>query len=467
MASGSRRRKNAAGAVVRVDLTGVTAEVIGAQAGLPSQEVESVHERLVDSIRRLDIERAEGRRPFLEMAAQSGEVSKMQARAAELRGKLDWVVLVAGEGSTLGSRLLADTLPSVSDEAPRLLTIDGANPTAIRRVLARVDPARTLFHVLERSGENVETLAAFLVLRERLLSTLGAVDYARHLLVTTDADAGPLRQIVKDEGLHSTEFPAGVLGHQSATSPHHLLAAELVGADVPSYLQGVLEMDARCRVDDPDKNPAAVLALSTHLLATLHGVRTSVLFVYDEALHGLAQWWRHLWAASLGKKLEGESSSVSVGTTPVVAHGTLDQYTQLQMYLDGPADKLCTFLSVKEDASPTDVPASFPSDEDVGFIGGHSIEDVARAAQRATRAALARAERPSIVIEVERLDARATGQLVRLFESAALLCASLHDVDPQARPAVESVRRLLVGLLARPEEEALDLETFLRERWVV
>lgn len=471
MASGGRRRGKGAESALRVELGGVTSEVIGSQAGLPASEIEFVRARLTDSIRRLDAERDEGRRPFLEMSGGTDALAAMTARARELRGKLDWVVVVAGEGSTLGSALLVDALASGLD-GPHFLEIDGANPTALRRVLDRVEPSRALFHVIERSGENVETLAAFLVLRDRLVSALGAVDYAGHLLVTTDPDAGPLRQIVNDEGLHSSDFPAGVLGHQTATSPHHLLGAQLLGVDVAAYLDGVAEMDARCRGDDPATNPAAALALVSYLLATLHGIRTSVLLSYDDALAGFAEWWRHLWAATLGKKLEGESSSVSVGLTPVVARGTLDQYTQMQMYLDGPADKLCTFLSVRDVASPIQVPASFRSDEDIGFLGGRTIEDVSREAQRAARVSLARAQRPSIAIELARLDANSLGQLVRLFESAALLCASLHDVDPQARPGVESARRVLLGLLERSggdggTDEVGRLDEAVRERWVV
>ncbi len=476
MASGGRRKKRLAEPPVRVDANGAMAATIGLQAGLSPAEIESVADRLRASIARLDAERAEGRRPFLELAAREKELAAVAARAAELRGQIDWCVVVAGDGSTLGNQILRDALAMGRDRPGEggigLVFVDGADPGTMRSVLDHVEVQRTLFHVIAGAGESVETLGAFLVLRDRLLRELGAVAYPRHLLLTTDADAGPLRQIVNDEGLHATEFPSGVAGHQAATSPEHLLGAFLLDLDVASFLRGARSMDQRCRTAEPTENPAALLATSYYLLATLHGVQTSVLFGYSDRLGGLAEWWRHFWASTVGKKLEGESSSVSVGLTPVVARGTLDQYTQLQMYLDGPADKVLTFLRVEDSGAPVAIPRSYGDIDDIAYVGGRNLGDLVRLGQQAVECSVARAGRPSLSIELPAVSPHALGQFVRLLESTALLCASLHDVDPQARPGVEGARRLVYGALGKPgfESEAQELRRSLEARdarWVL
>lgn len=469
MASGGSK-KMADPPRVRVDVNGVTDRRIGAQAGLSSAEIDSIGPRLADAIARLEAERAEGRRPSLDLADRADDLAATMAQADELRGAVDWCVVVAAEGSALGSQLLTRALVDRPDEGGGgrigLFVVDGADPWALRLVLERVELRRTLFHVITRAGESIETLAAFLILRENLLRELGAVDYTRHILLTTDADAGPLRQIVNDEGLHATVFPPGVAGHQAASSPVHLLAAALQDVDVAGFLAGVRAMDARCRVGDPDENPAALLAAVYYLLATLHGVQTNVLFGYGDRLAGMAEWWRHVWAATLGKKLEGESSAVAVGTTPVLARGTLDQYTQLQMYLDGPADKVLTFVRVGEAGARLEIPRSYGDFEDVAFLGGRTVDEVAALEQSAVQWACAREGRPAVSIELPALDAHALGQTVRLFESTALLCASLHDVDPQARPAVEATRRLVYGALGKSgfESEGEGLRAWLDAR---
>ncbi|MDG2303803.1 MAG: hypothetical protein P8R42_03955 [Candidatus Binatia bacterium] len=476
MASGGRRKKGRAEPPVRVDANGATDAAIGAQAGLSPAEFESVADRLRESIARLETERDEGRRPFLELAARKEDLAKTIARAEELRGEIDWFVIVAGEGSALGNRVLGDALIDGVDRGGAgrvgMLFVDGADPGSMRAVLERVELRRSVFHVITRAGESVETLAAFLVLRDRLLSDLGAVEYTRHILLTTDADAGPLRQIVNDEGLHATNFPSGVAGHQAASSPAHLLGAQLLEIDVEGFLAGVQDMEERCRAPEPQQNPAALLAAAYYLLATLHGVQTSVLFGYSDRLSGLSEWWRQFWSTTLGKKLEGESSNVSVGTTPVVARGTVDQYTQLQMYLEGPADKVLTFVRVADAGPRVEIPDSYGDVEDIGYLGGRSLEDLVEAERQAVEWATARAGRPSVTIELPALTPHALGQAVRLFERAALLCASLHDVDPHARPAVEATRRLVYGALRKPgfEAEGEELKRWLdarQEKWIL
>ena len=68
---------------------------------------------------------------------------------------------------------------------------------------------------------------------------------------------------------------------------------------------------------------------------------------YSNKLFLLADWYRQLWAESLGKKYNVNGEVVNVGQTPIKALGTTDQHSQVQLYNEGPYDKIITFLQLK------------------------------------------------------------------------------------------------------------------------
>src|SRR5581483_5280281 len=133
--------------------------------------------------------------------------------AAAARTEFDTLVVLGTGTLARALEAVAAALPGAPGTGLRLVAANSIDPLSVHELLARVDPRRTLFDVVSRSGETAETLAQFLIVRDRLLRDLGALDYKRHLLVTTDAQRGPLRQIVNDEGFRSLpaapDLPAG------------------------------------------------------------------------------------------------------------------------------------------------------------------------------------------------------------------------------------------------------------------
>jgi glucose-6-phosphate isomerase len=337
---------------------------------------------------------------------------------------------------------------------PRLVVVDDVDPWQFAGMLERLDLKRTFFHVISRSGETAETLAQFLVARDRLLREVGAVEYLRHVLITTEGGAGPLRQIVNDEGFACTDFPTGVLGHDCVLSPIHLVGAAALGADIEELLGGARAMDERCRSSDVVANPAAELAATYYALATLHGVQASVLFPYSSRLAGFGTWWQALWAHYLGQQAERETSRVSVGLTPVVALGASEREAHLQLCLEGPADKVVTLVRLADHGAHIEVPEAYGDLAEVAYLGKRDFAELLDADQWATEYALARRGRPSVVIELPTLSAHTVGQLVRLIEMSVLLTALLFGVDPHARPATEELRGLRGALLGKSGLEA-------------
>lgn len=476
MAQTFRGRRRQEPEPVRIDLNGVFASTIGAASGVHPEELATLRPRLAAAIGTLQAEREQGLHPFLDLPQERDALGEMLALADQLRDDVDHFVVLGIGGSARGARALAaalDTAPrGKKRDAPELIVADNIDPASFARLLDELDLSRTVFNVISKSGETSETMAQFLIVRERLLRELGAMDYVKHIIVTTDAESGSLRQIVNDEGFPSTSFPGGVSGRFSALSSVHLLPVALLGIDVEQILDGAAFMDERCRDADPETNPAALLAGVRYLLDVLHGVPTAVLMPYCDRLVPLADWWCQLWAESLGKRVERDGGRLSIGQTPVRAIGAADQHSQMQLYLDGPADKVVTFVRVADTGVELEIPRSYPDLVDVAYLGGHELGELLVMEQRAMELALNKRGRPTIAIEMPHLTPFTIGQLVYLMEVETALTASLFGIDPFNQPAVEEGKRLTFGLAGKPgyEDEREEIERWLaaklRERVV-
>ncbi|HYC22304.1 MAG TPA: glucose-6-phosphate isomerase [Candidatus Bathyarchaeia archaeon] len=470
MASAYRRKRKHDDSLIHVDLNGVMQDMIGGEAGVSVAELEAIQPRLVDAVGHLADERKQGLRPFLDLPYEKAALEETLALADELRRDLDWFVMLAIGGSALGARAIATALaPGGGHGGPGhvgLIVADNIDPQRFVALLDGLDLRRTIFNVISKSGETAETMAQFLIVRERLLRELGAVDYAKHLLVTTEAESGSLRQIVNDEGFSSTNFPASVGGRFSVLSSVHLLPAALLDVDVTALLAGAQAMDERCKSSDLGRNPAAMLAAAHYLLDTLHGISIAVMMPYSDLLSTFAEWWCELWAESLGKRLERDGSVVAIGQTPVRAVGATDQHSQIQLYVDGPADKVVSFLRVADHGARVEVPRSYPDIGDVAYLGGLPLGELLNAEQRATELALQKHGRPTITIELPAVTPFALGQLFYLMEVTTILAAELYGVDPYNQPGIEEGKRLTFGLAGKPgfEEQKSEVEAWLQRK---
>lgn len=464
------------GREVRVDLNGVMASSIGAAAGLDPQALAGLEERLVEAVGWLEGQRTEGLLPFLDVAARGEALAGTRRWADELRPGTDSLVVLAGGGAGRGVSALGAALaghPRQGHEgAVGLVVLDNVDPEEMLRVLDRVDLERTVFHIVSRSGASVESMAQFLVVRERLLEAFGAIECGRRLLVTTDSEEGVLRQLVNDEGLHATDFPAGLTERFSVLCPELLLGAELMGIPTDELLAGAASMQRRCLRSNPETNPAAMLAGSLYLLDILHGGVVNIMMPYSTRLGGFADWWRHLWAESLGKRVEEEGSEVALGPTPVCASGASDHYSQLQLYLDGPADKVLTFVRVLDQESPLEISSACADLDEVAPLSGRTMGEVLDAEQLAAELALARRGRPSLRIDLPAVTPFAMGELFTLMEMSVVVLARLHGVDAFSQPAAEGVAHRVCALLggagAAAAQEELETWRGRREmRWVL
>ena len=392
-------------------------------------------------------------------------------------------------GSTLGTRALADALLGPywnetsgegRDHFPRLYVLENVDPDTVARTLAELDLRRTLVNVVSKSGSTAETMAQFLVLRSRLEEVVGEEEARGHLLLTTDPEKGALRELAREEGIPALPVPPGVGGRYSVLSPVGLLPAAATGMDVDALLRGAARMDERCRTPNLEENPAGLLAVLLYRAQQEEGQGTHVLMPYSDGLRSFSLWFQQLWAESLGKDRrddtegpdEGWPGSATprdgrgtpTGPTPLPAVGATDQHSQVQLFMEGPSDKVVVFVSVGEREDPVTLPDRHPGVGAFGYLGGHTMEELLDVERKATEEALRQRGRPSMTLEIPRLDAETLGQLLMLFQIGTVHAGALYGVNPMDQPGVELGKELTYGLLGREGFEAPSLREEDRRR---
>jgi len=257
-----------------------------------------------------------------------------------------------------------------------------------------------------------------------------------------------LRNIADKDKLETLEVPDGVGGRFSVLSAVGLFSAAMCGINISQLLAGARDMDTRVKTTRFMKNPAAIsAAINYHFY--MHGKPISVMMPYSYALKDMADWYRQLWAESLGKAEDLKGNKVYVGPTPVNALGATDQHSQVQLYREGPNDKLFTFLQVNNFTKHVRIGPALACAPESGFLAGKKLSDLLNNEKRATEYALLESERPCLTVFFDRVNAYTVGQFIYLYEVTTSLAGALFGIDPYNQPAVELGKQATFALMGK------------------
>ena len=410
------------------------------EGGLRGDELDGIRPRLREAADELL-----GDPPGFMSLPKTGEYAEASARVAgEIRdsGATDFIHVGIG-GSALGPMAVHKALShpfynALSDDArggPRIHFAENTDPATLSAILDLADPETTWANVVTKSGSTAETMANFLVIR----GVLG--DFQERTVVTTDPDEGFLKQIAEREGLEMLPIPADVGGRFSVLTPVGLLPAAVVGIDIDALLAGA----AQCvdEVNDQGAEHPAVLGAAMHyLMDTARGRNIRVMMTYADALERLAAWFVQLWAESLGK--DGK------GSTPHGAVGTTDQHSQVQLYMEGPQDKVIEIVEVEDHPRDLEIPEAYEDLEGVGYLGGHTMAELLNVECDATRRALTEAGHPNSTIKLGALDEEHLGYVFQSLEVQTAITGSLYGVNAFNQPGVEAGKNITYTRMGRP-----------------
>ncbi len=447
---------------IRFDFNNMMADTIGTRMGLTQEELDSYKEAAKKIHADMTKRRKENNLPFYELPYNQAVAGSIKAAAAELKGKFDTQVVVGIGGSALGPAALMsglkhsyfNELPAAKRDGMRTYFTDNIDPDTTEDLMQMIDPKKTVFLVVTKSGSTPETVTTFFILKKFLTDALGEAEYKDHLIFVTDPAKGALREILnKEGGIRNFPIEPLVGGRFSVLTPVGLLPAALMGIDIDELLAGAAEMDKWCATDDLMQNPAYLYAVLQYA-AYLNGANISVFMPYSVALGKLADWFVQLWAESLGKKRNLEGSINYVGPTPLKGVGATDQHSQVQLFKEGPYDKVITFVRVEKFANELKIPGQYEAYPGITYLSGHTMNELMDFEQKATEAAVSKEGRPSITITVPEVNAHAMGQLIYLFEVATVFSGYLYHIDPLDQPGVEEGKNFTYGLLGRGGYEA-------------
>ncbi len=361
-------------------------------------------------------------------------------------------VLIGIGGSSLGAETIFHAL---KPRGPTFHVMDNVDPVKTAEILESIDPAKTCFCVVSKSGSTAESMANFLVSLELVEKAVGRDRAREQMVFITDPEKGGLRELAREEGYRALEVPPNVGGRFSVLSPVGLFPAAVLGVDVRALLAGARGALKACKTRSLETNPAWVIAGLHYLHNTLEGRSISVMMVYHERLATFADWYRQLWAESLGKEGQGQ--------TPVKAVGAVDQHSQIQLYNDGPKDKIITFLQVEKFARDVEIPGLYSQKPFLSYLGGYTQGELLNNELVGTASALAKKGVPSLVVTLPRVDEENLGKLFMIYEMATALSGHLYGINPFDQPGVEEGKRLTYGLMGREGWEEKGREA--REIW--
>ncbi len=446
---------------IKLDVNHMMTDTMGLQYGIDVSQLDAMAPYAAAANKAVQKNRGTGWLGWMELPYNQKEiVREIEEVAAQVRGEFDTFVVLGIGGSALGpiavqqalNHLHYNELPMEKRGGPRLYVEDNIDPERMQALLDVIDVKTTCFNVITKSGATAETMSQYLIVSDLLKKEVGA-GWQKHIIATTDKEKGNLIKLAKAEGFRLFYIPSSVGGRFSELSPVGLLPAAVCGIDIKAMLQGAAAMDERCKSDDVWENPALMEAALQYIAMEDMEKNVQVVMPYADSLRYMADWFCQLWAESLGKNVTRKGMAVNAGQTPAKSLGVTDQHSQLQLYTEGPYDKVITFLKVEKFREETPIPHGCEEFPDVAFLGGKSLNQLIAAELTGTEYALYRSGRMNQTILLPEVNANTIGQLLFFFQMATAYAGELLDIDAFNQPGVEESKIASYAVLGNENEK--------------
>lgn len=461
-------RKSNADLRLRFDFNNMMADFIGGEQGFTTLELKNSANVCKNAFDTVQANRGKGMMGWSELPYnQDTVVEEILETAKAVRKNFKYFVVLGIGGSALGpiavfqalKHLHYNDLPDRKRGGPKFYVEDNVDPERMSALFDVIEPEKTMFNVITKSGSTSETMSQYLIIWNMLKEKFG-VDAKNHMIATTSQNSGNLIKIAKAEGLKTFFIPDSVGGRFSELCPVGLLPAAVLGINIKNMLKGAAYMDKICSKADYKKNPAMAFAILQYL-AINQGKNISVMMPYADGLRYMADWYCQLWAESLGKAVKKDGSPAFTGQTPVKSLGVTDQHSQVQLYTEGPFDKVVTFLAVDEYRKEVVIPNGCEEFPNVNFLCGHTMNELISTEMKATEYALTKKQRLNNTIYLPELNEFTLGELMFMLELATAYIGEMFGIDTYNQPGVEEGKNATYAMFGRTgyEEKRKELES--------
>ena len=376
----------------------------------------------------------DGTLPLLKLPARRDDLEALKPHA-ERFAKFEHVVVMGSGGSSMSGK----TLVALKDQGygpakgrPKLHFMDNVDPATFAEMTSRLPRDKTGFMPISKSGGTPETLMATFTAIAAIEAKLGKAAVAANMIAITEPTDNPLRKLMARYGATVLDHDPKIGGRYTIFSLVGALPGMIAGVDCAALREGAASvLDPVLAAKDTKGLAPAIGAALAVGLSKERGINITVLMPYVDRLETFAFWYRQIWAESLGKN--------GTGTTPIRAMGTIDQHSQVQLYLGGPIDKLFTLVIADTDGQGTTLtPAMLGGDKSLDYLSGQSMGDLLKAEADAVAATLAKNGRPVRIIRIPTVDERVMGALMMHYMLETMFAAELWGIDAFDQPEVEA-----------------------------
>jgi glucose-6-phosphate isomerase len=432
---------------LRYNAAGLRPSVIGNARGVSDDHRRELRARLEGALCGVKGAHERGELGFIDCPDIETDPITRWAKAKCAQGFSDQVVIGIG-GSSLGARAVYESMSEIPQGGLRTHFAENVDPVGIARLFDKLDLAKTLFVVVTKSGSTVETMTKFWYAWDRVIDRLGQHKASEHFVAITGPDNDGLRALADKHHFDSFEVPPNVGGRFSVLTSVGLVPLALAGFDVAEMLAGARRARTCAMGDDVDNN--ALLQATADMYSLYdRGVDQVVMMSYSDQLLAMADWFRQLWAESLGKAKNRQGEDVHVGMTPIKALGAIDQHSQAQLYMEGPNDKHVVFLEVGSFDREVRIPERNGLPDSLSHLSGTSLSEILHAELTGTRRALQEAGRPTTTWRFDAVQPSDLGSFIFSWEFITAIMGELLDIDAFDQPGVELGKKLAHGLLGR------------------
>ena len=367
------------------------------------------------------------------------DISGILEFAKTVKDEYSDIVILGIGGSMLGPICILGAFENKIDSNLKIHCLDNIDSDQIALLEQKINLKKTLFLVQTKSGTTPETLAQYFYFRDLVVES--GLKIQEHFTFVTDPIAGYLRKIVTQENIPNFAIPENVGGRFSVLCPVGLLISALIGLDITAMLKG-----AENALSSDGLQSSFRLAIIQFLLSK-KGKNINVLMPYSTRLRLLANWYTQLLSESVGKEFDLDGNLVNAGITPLPALGATDQHSQLQLFKEGPNDKLLIFINVQNPQNKVKISDNLPND--FLYLQNKSFQDLLQAEFSATVQSLTESGRPNVTLQIEKLDENSLGKLFMFLQTSVAFLGELLNINTFDQPGVERSKVLTREFLAK------------------
>ena len=335
------------------------------------------------------------------------------------------IVLIGMGGSVIGSEAIYKFLQEKIKK--NFIFLNNIDETKLKKIKKENKTNNTLFIIISKSGSTVETITNFLALKI-------IKKRSKNILIITEKNNNLLHSLAKKMELPIIEHKHYIGGRFSVLSEVGMLPAFLMGLSIKRIRNNLLIPLKNSNINFLIKN---IIKLST--LLENRKINNLVFCNFIPELDGFLSWSQQLIAESLGKN--------GKGFLPTISTAPKDHHSLLQLYLDGPKDKLFYIFSFSKNKKMSYKLNPRIFDKKFDFLKKKDLSQIKNAQKKAFLTILKKKKIPFRELVIKDKTEEAIGELLSLFMIEIAMVGKTININPFNQPAVEELKVVTKKLL--------------------